>query len=303
MSWYQSANLWTGSRLTVGADYQHIYGRAYYTSRETGEVLETQNKQSAHVHNNEYGIYVDLRQDIFSWLTVDAGIRYDKHTITGGEWIPQGGIVIRPTETGEIKAMVSKGFRNPTMREMYLYPPSNTDLEPERLMSYELSWRHRILEGRLYYGLNLYYIKADNIIQTIQRQNVNTGELENKGVEMEATWLVNEHWSVNTNHSYLDMKNPVVAAPTYKGYFGARFMQGKWSASAGLQQVCGLYKAVGENEEKETFSLLNLTIDYQLAPTFKLWIKGDNLLAQQYEINAGYPMPKATFMAGISLDF
>ena len=120
---------------------------------------------------------------------------------------------------------------------------------------------------------------------------------------MEATWLVNEHWSVNTNHSYLDMKNPVVAAPTYKGYFGARFIQGKWSASAGLQQVCGLYKAVGENEEKETFSLLNLTIDYQLAPTFKLWIKGDNLLAQQYEINAGYPMPKATFMAGFSLDF
>ncbi len=174
--------------------------------------------------------------------------------------------MIRPTETGEIKAMVSKGFRNPTMREMYLYPPSNTDLEPERLMSYELSWRHRILEGRFSYGLNLYYIKADNIIQTIQRQNVNTGELENKGVEMEATWLVNEHWSVNTNHSYLDMKNPVVAAPTYKGYFGARFMQGKWSASAGLQQVCGLYKAVGENEEKETFSLLNLTIDYQLAP-------------------------------------
>ena len=100
-----------------------------------------------------------------------------------------------------------------------------------------------------------------------------------------------------------DMKNPVVAAPTYKGYFGARFMQGKWSASAGLQQVCGLYKAVAENEEKETFSLLNLTIDYQLAPTFKLWIKGDNLLAQQYEINAGYPMPKATFMAGFSLDF
>ncbi len=303
VSWYQSANLWTGSRLTVGADYQHIYGRAYYTSRETGEVLETQNKQSAHVHNNEYGIYVDLRQDIFSWLTVDAGIRYDNHTITGGEWIPQGGIVIRPTETGEVKAMVSKGFRNPTMREMYLYPPSNTDLEPERLMSYELSWRHRILEGRFSYGLNLYYIKADNIIQTIQRQNVNTGELENKGIEMEATWLVGEHWSVNTNHSYLDMKNPVVAAPTYKGYFGARFIQGKWSASAGLQQVCGLYKAVGENEEKETFSLLNLTIDYQLAPTFKLWLKGDNLLAQQYEINAGYPMPKATFMAGFSLDF
>lgn len=303
VSWYQRANLWKGSNLTIGVDYQHIYGRAYYTSRQTGEVLETQNKQSGHVHNNEYGIYVDLQQDIASWLTIDAGIRYDNHTITGGQWIPQGGIVIRPIETGEIKAMVSKGFRNPTMREMYLYPPSNTDLEPESLMSYELAWCHRVMDGSFIYGLNLYYIKADNIIQTIQRQNVNTGELENKGVEMDATWRINEHWSLNTNHSYLDMENPVVAAPRYKGFFGANFQQGKWSVAAGWVQVCGLYKAVGENEEKETFSLVNATINYQLAPTFKLWLKGDNLLAQQYEINAGYPMPKATFMAGFSFDF
>ncbi len=122
VSWYQSAILWQGSRLTVGADYQHIYGRAYYTSRKTGEVIETQNKQSGHVHNNEYGVYVDLRQDIVSWLTLDAGIRYDNHTITGGEWVPQGGFVISPNASSEIKMMVGKGFRNPTMREMYLYP-------------------------------------------------------------------------------------------------------------------------------------------------------------------------------------
>ncbi len=303
VSWYQTASLWKGSSLTLGMDYQHIYGRAYYTSRQTGEVLETQNKQSAHVHNNEYGIYVDLRQDLASWLTLDAGIRYDNHTITGGQWIPQGGIVVRPIEAGEIKVMVGKGFRNPTMREMYLYPPSNTDLEPESLMSYELAWRHRVLDGSLTYGVNLYFIEADNIIQTVQRKNVNTGELRNKGLELDATWRIDEHWTVNTNHSYLDMEHPVVAAPTYKGYFGANFQQGRWSVAAGLQQVCGLYKAVGDNEEKETFSLLNATVNYHVSPLFRLWLKGDNLLAQQYEINAGYPMPKATFMAGVSLDF
>jgi len=27
------------------------------------------------------------------------------------------------------------------------------------------------------------------------------------------------------------------------------------------------------------------------------------LLAQRYEINAGYPMPKATFMGGINVNF
>ena len=35
----------------------------------------------------------------------------------------------------------------------------------------------------------------------------------------------------------------------------------------------------------------------------KALVKGENLLAQRYEINAGYPMPKATFMGGINLNF
>ncbi len=303
VSWYQSANFWTGSRITVGVDYQHIYGHAYYTSRETGEVLETQNKQSGKANNNEVAGYVDFRQDISSWLTLDAGIRYDHHNVVGGEWIPQGGIVLRPIQTGEFKAMVSKGFRNPTMREMYLYPPSNTDLEPERLVNYEISWRQRLLDNHLVYGINLFYIDADNIIQTINRQNVNTGELKNKGVEVEATWHINRHWALNTNHSYLHMKNHVVAAPTYKGYLGAQMSYGKWSVNAGLQQVCGLYTVVGENEKQEDFTLLNATVSYQVLKWLRIWAKGDNLLAQKYEINDGYPMPKATFMGGVSLSF
>ena len=31
--------------------------------------------------------------------------------------------------------------------------------------------------------------------------------------------------------------------------------------------------------------------------------RGEILLAQRYEINAGYPMPRATVMAGINLNF
>ena len=34
-----------------------------------------------------------------------------------------------------------------------------------------------------------------------------------------------------------------------------------------------------------------------------LWLRGENLLAQRYEINEGYPMPKATVMAGVHVNF
>ena len=301
VSWYQSAQLFEGNRLTVGVDYQHIYGHAYYTSKQTGEVLDTPNKQSGKSYRNEIAGYVDFRQDLTSWLTIDAGLRVDHHSVVGTEWIPQAGVVVRPIQTGEIKAMVSKGFRNPTMREMYLYPPSNEELKPERLWNYELSWKHRL--GAFNYGANLFYIKGDNMIQTVNRQNVNTGEIKNYGMELEADWRISNHWAVSTNHSLLHMEHHVIAAPTYKGFLGANYNCDKWSVIAGLQYISGLYTAVGDAEQKENFCLLNASVNYALTKYLTLWVHGENLLAQSYEINLGYPMPRATFMGGVNLRF
>lgn len=329
VSVYQSAECDGGSRITLGFDYQNIYGNAYYTSRETGEVLETKNKQSAEVRNHEVAGYADFRQDIKN-VTFDAGLRVDHHSVAGLELIPQFGAVYRPVSSGEIKAMASKGFRNPSTKDMYLYPPSNEDLKAERLWNYELSWRQRLTCGKytemdsvyyhdevvrvdevekynhgITYGVNLFYMKADNMIQTVAKKNVNTGELENWGVEAELSWTIKEHWGISTNHSWLHQENKLVSVPTYKGYLGVDWYSEnhKWMASVGLQQLAGLYTAVGKDEQKENVTLLNATVKYNLNKYIALWVKGENLLAQEYEILAGYPMPKATAMGGVKISF
>lgn len=306
VSWYQAAQLFKGNTTTLGLDYQHIYGRAYYTSIATGEVIATPNKQSGHSHRNEMAGYVDFRQDVTDWLTVDAGIRLDHHSITGNEWVPQGGVAIRPTDNGALKLMVSKGFRNPTMREMYLYPPSNTDLKPEKIMNYELSWQQSFTALGLSYGLNIFYLKGDNMIQTVRvdgrPRNINTGVVENTGAELQASWRINRHWSVTTNHSVLHMHRLVLGAPEYKGYVGGTWREGKWRIHAGVMQLSGLITNT-TTQHHENVTLVNATIDYRLTHGISLWAKGDNLLAQHYEINEGFPMPRATFMGGINLSF
>lgn len=305
VSWYHSTRLFTGNRLTVGADYQHIYGRAYYTDKQSGALIDTPNKQSGRSYRNEVAGYVDFRQDLLSWLTIDAGLRLDHHSVTGTELVPQAGIVVRPTATGELKAMAAKGFRNPTMRELYLYPPSNDELAPERLWSYELSWRQRT--GPLSYGANLYYITGDNMIQTLPvngtPRNVNTGKIENCGVELEASYRLDSRLTLSTNHSLLHMEEKVVGAPTYKGFVGADLRCHRWAVVVGLQYVSGLYTSVGTREQKEDFLLLNTTLSYALTPGVSLWARGENLLAQCYEINLGYPMPRATVMGGVNISF
>ena len=304
VSLYQSAQLFEGNRTTVGVDYQHIYGRAYYTNRETGDIVNTQQRlmQSCHSHANDIAGYVDFRQDLTEWLTIDAGLRYDHHSVAGSEWIPQAGIVVRPIATGEVKAMASKGFRRANSKEMYLYKSANEELEPERLWNYELSWRHR-LDGGLNYGVNLFYIKGDNMIQTINMKNVNTGEIENYGAELEVKYPICPSFTINGNASYLHMKNKIVAAPEATCYLGIDYHHDKWLATLGAQYVNHLYTSVGDNETKENFCLLDASVTYAATKALSLWVRGENLLAQKYEINLGYPMPRATFMGGVSVQF
>ena len=307
-SWYQSAQLFEGNRTTVGFDYQYIYGRAYYTDRNTGAVVTTPQRlmQSCHSHADEFAGYADFRQDITSWFTIDAGLRYDHHSVSGSEWIPQAGIVIRPMTTGEMKAMVSKGFRNATPKEMFLYKSANEELDPERLWNYELSWKHRMDDGYTY-GANIFYIKGDNMIQTVATKgtpkNVNTGEIENYGFELEASCPINTYVNIRANSSYLHMKNKIIAAPEATVYIGTDFHKDKWYASLGIQHIANLYTEVGTKETKENIWLLNANVTYAATKNVSLWARGENLLAQKYEINAGYPMPRATFMGGVSVNF
>ena len=99
------------------------------------------------------------------------------------------------------------------------------------------------------------------------------------------------------------MKNKIIAAPVSASYLGMDYRQGKWYASLGLQYINHLYTAVGDNETTENFFLLNASVTYAATKALSLWARGKNLLAQKYEINLGYPMPRATFMGGVSLNF
>ena len=301
ISWFQSATFFTGNRLTVGFDYQHFGGESWNRVVATGERRPGVDKQV-----DEFAAYVDFRQDINGWLSLDAGVRVDHHSHVGTEWIPQGGLAFHLPESTELKAMVGKGYRNPTIKDMYMFPFPNPDLKPERLVSYELSFSQRKLGGALSYGANLYYIDGDNIIvsNSSTRETLNSGEIENWGIETNVVYRFNAHGYIDANYSWLHMENPVLAAPEHKLYVGLNFSRRRWNLTTGVQYINGLYTSVAlDNESKEDFVLWNLSGSYKLCDQVHLFVKGENLLAQRYEINVGFPMPKATFMGGVNINF
>ena len=308
LTWYQSARLFEGNRTTIGVDWQHFGGSAWNENRASGEKTYLTKDADGNVvekqHADEVAGYIDFRQDILSWLTVDAGLRLDHHSVIGTELVPQGGLSFHLTNASDLKALVSKGFRNPTVREMYMFPPATTDLKPERMMNYELSYSQHF-EGRGHFGANIFYIKGENLITTTRidgrPRNVNMGDFENWGLELTGDCRIDSHWSLNANYSFLHMDTPIEGAPEGKLYIGANFHQGKWTASAGLQNISGLYIATGDDTGKENYTLLNATVGYKVFPIATLFVRGENILAEQYQTYAGFPMPKATFMGGVKV--
>lgn len=305
ISVYQSVSLFKGNRLTAGFDWYRFGGEAwnqYVSGERNGE-----REDIIDMVQHEIAGYVDFRQNIGKWLTLDAGLRVDRHSHVGTEWIPQAGMSFHITPSADLKISAHKGFRYPIIREMFMWGSANPDLQPERMWNYELAFSQKLLQGRLSYGINVFYIDGDNFIMTEisdgRPHNVNAGTIKNAGLELQAAWKISKDWSVNANYSFLHMKFPVIAAPEHKLYAEGTFTHGRWHVSTGIMYIAGLYTQTGGDPVKEDFVLWNLNCSFRILDWMHVWIKGENLLNWKYEINSGFPMPGANATGGLSFSF
>jgi iron complex outermembrane receptor protein len=225
----------------------------------------------------------------------------------GNEWVPQAGVSFKAAEETHLKFSVSKGFRTPNMRELYMYAPANAELLPEESVSYDFTVAQRLLDNRLSMELSLFYTEGDNIVEVVmvdgRPQNQNVGEFANKGVEFSLNYRILNNLSINSNYSHLYMDTPITGAPRNKLYAGITYSPGKFTLNAGAQVIDKLYLSTGDNAQTSNYTLVDARVDYRALKWLDVFVKGDNLLAQEYETMLGFPMPRATFMGGISVNF
>jgi iron complex outermembrane receptor protein len=303
ISLYQAFNLFAGNSITAGFDLQRFSGHAW-----TDFIDDRPNAEIAEKGINDVAGYLNIEQRLFAKLLLNAGIRVDNNSHTGTEWIPSVGLSLPVSDATGFKAIVSKGFRNPTIREMYMFPPQNPDLKPERLMNYELSFSQKLLDYKLGFDVNIFYIKGNNAIQTVMSEgkplNINTGEIENYGLELASSYRITPNFRLSANYSWLNMKYKIEAAPEHKLYAGFDWSVSKWRFASGIQYIGNLYTSVtADNTVKDSFTLWNARVAYRICKPLELFVKGENLLSQKYEINTGYPMPEATVFGGVNLRF
>lgn len=298
---YQTVNPWEGNDLSVGVDFKHWGGKAYNTDKTDGAESPIVDK-----HVNEIAGYAMMQQALFhNLLSLNAGVRLEHSSQFGNEWVPQAGFILRPLSASRIKFSYGKGFRSPNIRELYMYGPRNPELLPERMDNFEVEFRQWLLESRLNLGLSLYYINGDNMIQTVMidgsSKNINTGKFINKGFELDVTYNISKEWALTANYAYLHTDTRIVGAPKNKLFGEIAYTPGRWQFTLDVMSIWGL----NTEESKENYALLNARAAYSfdMEKPLTLFVKGENLTAARYQINYGFPMPRATVMAGMEWKF
>ena len=297
---YQTFKLPTGTNLTLGTDF-----------KQYGGIANQGFKHDTLITVNELAGYAYAQQTFFNKLTLSAGLRLENSSKFGNELIPLVGLNYNMTERTSFKASASKGYRSPTIMELYLYAP-NPDLQPERLMNYEMSWLQSLLNNRLNIELTAFMVNGDNLIQVVvppflaKRQNV--GSFNNKGIEFSARYVVNRHLHFNMNYNYLNLDKPVIAAPRQQFNLGANYSYKIWNLNVSSQYIENLYSFTTTDPSKQNiiepdYLLLNARVSAKPLKYLEIFVSGNNLLNRQYEINNGYPMPGINFNAGFNVRF
>ena len=261
----------------------------------------------------ETGVYGFLQHTFFDRLTLNSGIRYQNHSLYGGQWVPQAGATFRMNENDEWKAMVSKGFRSPNVRELYFFPPSNPELKPEQLWNYEVGYTRFAFNKKLKSGINLFYMNGENLIMLVPNpvggfppmKNMNSGAFTHFGAELELRYRIHPGLTVDASYAYLNMDTPKIAAPVHQAQAGLSFAHGRFDGSISAQAIAGLYTRLDNqgtdnvNEEaKQGFLNATARINFRMNRTWSLFLSGNNLLNSTYETNYGYPMPGISWMVG-----
>ncbi len=295
---HETAKLFKGNSISIGADYINYGGKAENELAMAGNGIVF--KDTAIYEAAAYGL---IQQSLFKKLILNAGLRFQNHEVYGEKWIPSGGFSFHITPKTTWKASSSKGFRSPTMQELYIWN-HNSNLNPEEIINYETSILQSFLNNKINFELTGFFVEGDNLIINIPLQGLqNAGTVSNKGLEFIANINLIKNLAINFTYSFIDMTNPVYATPKHNLFTSFRYQWKKLSAMASVQHINSLDTDPSTHTHLQNYSLLKAKLSYKILTYAEVFASGENLLNQAYETNRYYPMPGATIFGGVNLKF
>ncbi|MCH8617522.1 TonB-dependent receptor [Undibacterium sp. TS12] len=162
---------------------------------------------------NRLGLYLQDEWSLRDDLLFNAGLRYDRNSLSSGAVSPRVALIYKPWLNTTVKGIVGKAFRSPNAFELYYSLPGeggqkiNPMLRPEHILTRELSWEQQLsASSRLL--LSAYRNTVSDLIsqELDERDGLlvfrNVSRVSASGVELEYQRLWNEGAHLRSSYSW-----------------------------------------------------------------------------------------------------
>ncbi len=278
-----------GNETVVGMDFRQ-YGGTDLNSGKSWRV-------------SEWAPYF-LTQQFFrkKWIA-SLGYRFNHHQIYGFASVPSLGLVFQATPSLALRTNVSRGFRSPSVMQLYLYPPSNANLKPEETTSQEIGLNYTL--PWLSLDLVGYNLKGQNLIQFYfpDKKFRNVGSFHFRGIELALRAQVTSFLTDRLAFTHQDVGAATAYNPQHRLINGLHFHYGKAHALFRTTWVHNLYGENNYQKKLRDFLVTDTYVTLSLNRLVTLQLAARNLTDEKYEMEFGYPMPGRNFEAGLLITY
>ncbi|MFQ5964517.1 MAG: TonB-dependent receptor domain-containing protein [Candidatus Scalinduaceae bacterium] len=268
------------------------------------------------------GWYFQNQLKLWDRFFFNAGVRIDDNNTYGKDVNPKFSLayLLKETDT-KFKANYGKGFRGPTLNELFFPNFGDPTLEPEESESYDVGIEQYLLEDRLYFGVTYFNNRFSNLIQAVntggfifRAQNIDSVRTEGieaeaivkpfKGLTLRGTFtrintrdkskkeLIRQprkQGSVNINYSFLNKFNlnidDTIVGNSRDGTNGGGITP---PGRPTIRTNTGVHK-------------LDATFTYDFSKHLQIYSRSENLLNIQYDEILGFRAAGARFFFGLKL--
>lgn len=151
-----------------------------------------------------YSPYVTTSLRNFNGINAEVGLRLNSHSEYGDNITYSFAGSYYIFDEFKLLTSLGTGFRAPIVSELFGAFGANPNLDPEESIYFNAGAEVNLMGNTLRASLNYFYRDIDNvIIYTFPAGYINQNRQQDKGVELSASYFINEKVSVSADYTYL----------------------------------------------------------------------------------------------------
>lgn len=295
--------------LLAGADWE-----------ETGMANLLVNSATADIG----GVYAQLMMEPVTGLVVTGGARADDHSDFGRfNTYRLTAAYFAPSTDTKFRASLGTGFRAPSLDELYgvydfglgPFDYGNPNLQPEESESWDAGIEQGVLNGRIRLAATYFEIDTDNLIvydfncgfgAPVCNYN-QPGITRRNGVELGAAAIVADGLTITAGYTYTDTETAADQRLTYVPRHN--FVVGLDARPMDKVELNVVVKYVADSLHSngppavalDDYVLVSAKASYAFMDGWTAYVRGENLLDEDYETIRGYGTAGLSVYGGITM--